>query len=137
MAPVAATGAAGVTAAAGVAARLFVMEEEDEDAADTPVSVPEAIAAALADSLFAAAMAAMLSATVGEVVLGIVAVAVVVTSWPPEVEKTAGVPVSAEVGTDVPADAAPEDVAGVVPAPEVVPSMGTEAAAPGVVLALM
>jgi hypothetical protein len=148
MAPLAAGAAAAGVAAVEAAARLLEMDEADEDAAGDPVSVPELNAAALVDSLFAAAMAAMLSATVGVVIeVGValemvvddvaeLVIAVepepadvaVVTSCPPEVAKTAAAPVIADVGTD---DAA------AVAGPEFVPSIGTEAAAPVVVPALM
>ena len=101
--------------------------------------VPDAIAAAVMDSPVAAAIAAMLPATsmvfpvVDVVELVLEEVRAEVTSWPPDVAKTAAAPETAEGGADVVAAAA----TAVVAAGAVVPRVGTEEAAPVVVLALM
>ena len=133
----------GVVVAAGVAAAPPALENGVEEVAEAgiPVRVPEDIAAAVVDSPAAAAMAATLADTL--TVFEVVAVVDVlepddvvleVTSWPPEVGKTAAAPESAEVGTGFATDAAGV-VGGVVLA--VVPRVATDAAAPVVVLALM
>ncbi len=149
----------GAAGAAGAAASPPVDETaEVEDAAEVmPVRVPEEMEAAVVDSPVAAAMAAILVATsamfevvlvdvgadvvadvvdvvVDAVVADVVADVLDVTSWPPDVAKTAGAALeAAEAGTVVVA-AAP---AVVVAAGVVVPRVATEAGAPVMVLALM
>ena len=154
--------AAGAVTGAADAARLDAIEEiedEDDEAAVIPVRVPAAAAEEFADAALAEVIAARLSATgfvldvvpvdgTALVVEELVVVLVVefavplsadavleVTIWPPEVAKTEAAPLTAEGGTDGVDAAGAEAATGAVVV--VLPSAGTAAAAPVVVLALM
>jgi hypothetical protein len=136
---------AGAVVAAEEVARPPALENgvDDVAAAGVPVRVPEDMAATVVDSPEEAATAAMLAATltVFEVVVAVgvadeieLDVVLEVTSWPAEVGKDAAAPERAEVGAGL-AIVAAGVVAGVALA--TVPSVGTDAAAPVAVLALM